>query len=276
MNYDNEQKQTSNNQESQNMSSNSNDLFDNRQPSLSLEIEELPDNEINHALTGSGDNDFLESPLNNDKGKNEDEIIKNKNPSDVSDSRDYTENLLGKKRLLKSIVNKQKFDSSNEKVDKKEECNITENKNRQKEKKFNIFSEEIKASKFTNNTVESKIPKQLGLYRQIGNQKTIYELIIKILYKSLRNIVKFINQRIKERFKKIKLKLAYIGIKTLKKLNEDNLEEIFESKILDIISDKYAPTKNKNNKDKIEQLIIMEKEDKKEKVKLLGLYLTRK
>ena len=119
MNYDNEQKQTSNNQESQNMSSNSNDLFDNRQPSLSLEIEELPDNEINHALTGSGDNDVLASPLNNDKGKNEDEIIKNKNPSDVSDSRDYTENYLRKKRHLKSKVNKPKRYKKAKKKNKK-------------------------------------------------------------------------------------------------------------------------------------------------------------
>lgn len=247
----------------------------------SLEILIVNSNESNmyHAMTENCFQSKYSSISNDDKEKNEKinkiEIIKTRNHALYSKNK--------KKKVVKKISEKrwickegQNY-SFDDKIDIKQNWNIAGNKDREKAKIFNNFSEENKFTNFSSNIEELKIPKQLGFSSQKGYPNINYSLLIKILSHCLNNICSFFNKRIKSKFKK-KYKLDYINVENLTSYgkNKDNLKEIFESNLLDILLGKLSSKKNKTIIKKIKQLIEIESKNKNIKVKVLGRLFYKK
>ena len=232
-----------------------------------------------HAMTENCFQSKYSSISNDDKEKNEKinkiEIIKTRNHALYSKNK--------KKKVVKKISEKrwickegQNY-SFDDKIDIKQNWNIAGNKDREKAKIFNNFSEENKFTNFSSNIEELKIPKQLGFSSQKGYPNINYSLLIKILSHCLNNICSFFNKRIKSKFKK-KYKLDYINVENLTSYgkNKDNLKEIFESNLLDILLGKLSSKKNKTIIKKIKQLIEIESKNKNIKVKVLGRLFYKK
>lgn len=239
----------------------------------------INESEMYHAMTENCFQSKYSSISNDDKEKNEKinkiEIIKTRNHALYSKNK--------KKKVVKKISEKrwickegQNY-SFDDKIDIKQNWNIAGNKDREKAKIFNNFSEENKFTNFSSNIEELKIPKQLGFSSQKGYPNINYSLLIKILSHCLNNICSFFNKRIKSKFKK-KYKLDYINVENLTSYgkNKDNLKEIFESNLLDILLGKLSSKKNKTIIKKIKQLIEIESKNKNIKVKVLGRLFYKK
>lgn len=239
----------------------------------------INESDMYRAMTENCFQSKYSSISNDDKEKNEKinkiEIIKTRNHALYSKNK--------KKKVVKKISEKrwickegQNY-SFDDKIDIKQNWNIAGNKDREKAKIFNNFSEENKFTNFSSNIEELKIPKQLGFSSQKGYPNINYSLLIKILSHCLNNICSFFNKRIKSKFKK-KYKLDYINVENLTSYgkNKDNLKEIFESNLLDILLGKLSSKKNKTIIKKIKQLIEIESKNKNIKVKVLGRLFYKK
>ena len=175
-------------------------------------------------------------------------------------------NKINEIQKAKQIFDQKEFDSSHE-----QNWNIQKINEIQKVNTFNNeFSKEIETFNFTDNT-KDLIFLLLKYSGQIEYQTMKSDLLFIIIENILKNIYTFINQRARKRlFKKKNYKLPYY--KTLFEKKIDNLlDKIFESKILDILSGKFAPKTNNIVINELKRLI--EIENKSQKVKLIRITL---
>ena len=170
-------------------------------------------------------------------------------------------------------------DSENDEIVRKKSVNVMGNRKRKTKSKANYFIEETKPNSFsslehqlTNKKDDDK--KAIQIF-QIKNQNYYQNLFIKILRNSLLNIFMLINQSAKLKYE-FEFELKDYYIKNLYGISINKLKEILESNIYGAFIGNFLENNSKekqDNKDMIESLLNIEKEDKKAKIKLFSLIL---
>ncbi len=170
-------------------------------------------------------------------------------------------------------------DSENDEIVRKKSVNVMGNRKRKTKSKANYFIEETKPNSFsslehqlTNKKDDDK--KAIQIF-QIKNQNYNQNLFIKILWNSLSNIFMLINKSAKLKYE-FEFELKDYYIKNLYGISINKLKEILESNIYGAFIGNFLENNSKekqDNKDMIESLLNIEKEDKKAKIKLFSLIL---